>query len=182
MSQLHKWIPMGMLSNASGVTLSMHVQLLSEWVLHWLKAVFIIFPKSRNTFQYPLSNRVCKRLSKRISRVEHCVYHRSLASTSREEGLVTAQLHCAVWSVDTCLYVGRSVGDIKAFQNNFAFISYLQKRVSGWNAYQIALFPAFQKGVSNPLGPNQNSFAFIICKNHPESRLETLILHQKSDD
>ena len=28
----------------------------------------------------------------------------------------------------------------------------------------------------------QNSFAFIICKNHPESRLETLILHQKSDD
>ena len=32
-------------------------------------AVFIIFPKSRNTFQYPLSKRVCKRLSKRLSRV-----------------------------------------------------------------------------------------------------------------
>ena len=30
-------------------------------------AVFIIFPKSRNTFQYPLSKRVCKRLSKRLS-------------------------------------------------------------------------------------------------------------------
>ena len=32
-------------------------------------AVFIIFPKSRNTFQYPLSKRVCKRLMKRLSRV-----------------------------------------------------------------------------------------------------------------
>ena len=32
------------------------------------------------------------------------------------------------------------------------------------------------------LTPNQNSFAFIICKNHRESRLETLILRQKCDD
>ena len=32
-------------------------------------AAFITFPKSRNTFQYPLSTRVCKRLSKRLSRV-----------------------------------------------------------------------------------------------------------------
>ena len=32
------------------------------------------------------------------------------------------------------------------------------------------------------LTPNQNSFAFIICKNHPESRLETLILRQTCDD
>ena len=29
---------------------------------------------------------------------------------------------------------------------------------------------------------NQNSFAFIICKNHPESHLEILILRQKCDD
>ena len=36
------------------------------------------------------------------------------------------------------------------------------------------------KGVSNPY--NQNSFAFIICKNYPESRLETFILRQKCDD
>ena len=34
-------------------------------VVSW--AVFIIFPKSRNTFQYPLSKRVCKCLSKRLS-------------------------------------------------------------------------------------------------------------------
>ena len=32
------------------------------------------------------------------------------------------------------------------------------------------------------LTPNQNSFALIICKDHPESRLETSILRQKSDD
>ena len=30
--------------------------------------------------------------------------------------------------------------------------------------------------------PNQNSFAFIICKNHTESCLETLILRQKCDN
>ena len=43
-----------------------------------------------------------------------------IASTSREEGLVTAQLHCAVWPIEHT--PSRSVGDIKAFQNNFAFI------------------------------------------------------------
>ena len=50
----------------------------------------------------------------------------SIASTSREEGLVTAQLHCAVWPVEhrSCrAHASRSVGDIKAFQNNFAFIT-----------------------------------------------------------
>ena len=46
-----------------------------------------------------------------------CVYHRTIASTSREEGLVTAQLHCAVDP-----YTPLSVGDINAFQNNFTFI------------------------------------------------------------
>ena len=42
-------------------------------------------------------------------------------------------------------------------------------------------FRRFKKGVSNPLIKTE-LFAFIICKNHPESRLETLILRQKSDD
>ena len=32
-------------------------------------AVFIIFPKLENTFQYPLSKRVCKRLQKHLSQV-----------------------------------------------------------------------------------------------------------------
>ena len=30
-------------------------------------AVFVIFPKSRNVFQYPLSKRVCKRLSQVVA-------------------------------------------------------------------------------------------------------------------
>ena len=63
---------------------------------------------------------------------------------------------------------------INAFQNNFALWS-LQKRVSGSNAYKIAPFSAFQKGVLTPPPPPiQNSFAFIICK--------FLILRQKGDD
>ena len=56
----------------------------------------ITFPKSRNTFQYPLSKRVFKRLSE-TPFSSCCVYHRTIASTSREECLVTAQLHCAQW-------------------------------------------------------------------------------------
>ena len=48
-----------------------------------------------------------------------CVYHRTIASTSREEGLVTAQLHCAV---DPYTSLRWSVGNINAFQNNCAFI------------------------------------------------------------
>ena len=52
----------------------------------------------------------------------------SIASTSREEGLVTAHLHCAVWPVEYRDHTPlrrsvATVGDnIKAFQNNFAFI------------------------------------------------------------
>ena len=50
-------------------------------------AVFIIFPKSRNTFQYPLSKRVCKRLSKRLSRVVAFIielYYRELRVVERK--------------------------------------------------------------------------------------------------
>ena len=79
----------------------------------------------------------------------------SIVSTSREAGLVTAQLHCAVWPIEqrSCTCIGhtplrRSVGDIKAFQNNFAFIISAE---TCSNAYQIAHFSAFQKGVSDPL-------------------------------
>ena len=62
----------------------------------WTKAVFIIFPKNRNTFQYPLSKRVYANAFLGLLRLSS----NSLASTSREEGLVTAQLHCAVWPVE----------------------------------------------------------------------------------
>ena len=65
-------------------------------------AVFIIFPKSRNTFQYPLSKHICK-VANAFRNAFLELLHLSLnsmASTSREEGLVTAQLHCAVWPVE----------------------------------------------------------------------------------
>ena len=45
----------------------------------------------------------------------------------------------------------RNTMHLKAFQNSFVFITSIQKRVSGSNAYQIALFSAFEKGISNPL-------------------------------
>ena len=75
----------------------------------------------------------------------------------------------------------RSVGDIKAFQNNFAFIistetGFWLKRISDHTFFGVS-----DQGIFNPL--IINSFAFyIICKNHPEGHFETLILHQKSDD
>ena len=78
--------------------------------------------------------------------------------------------------------LGLSAGDMKAFKNDFAFII-CTKTFVAQTRIRSHYFSAFQKGVSNPLGlSTQNSFAFIICKNHPQSRLETLILHKKSDD
>ena len=66
----------------------------------------------------------------------------------------------------------RNTMHLKAFQNSFAFITS--------NAYQIALFSAFEKGISNPLIKKQ------LCVYHlqktPESCLETLILHEKCGD
>ena len=114
-------------------------------------AVFIIFPKSRNTFQYPLSKRVCKRLSRVVafiielyreyeSRGSHCAA--ALRSFTRGAELQRSRRAHAL---------RRSVGDIKAFPKTTLRLSSLQKHVSGSNAYQIALFLAFQKGVSNPL-------------------------------
>ena len=101
-----------------------------------------------------------------------CVYHRTLSRVRVERKALSLRSCIAQfdpWSRE----LGRA-------PLHTLRLSSLQKRVSGSNAYQIALFSAFQKGVSNPL--IKNSFAFIICKNHPESRLETLILRQKSDD
>ena len=58
-------------------------------------------------------------------------------------------------------------------------LSPLQKRVSGSNAYQIALFSAFQKGVSNPI---IKTALRLLSAKITLSRLETLILHHKSGD
>ena len=72
------------------------------------------------TFQYPLSKRVCKRLPKRVCRIV-AFYHRTL---SRALSLRSCIAQFDPWSRD---HVGRaplrrSVGDINAFQNDFACI------------------------------------------------------------
>ena len=80
---------------------------------------FIIFPKSRNTFQYPLSKRIYANAFRNFFLELLRLSSNSIASTSREEGLVTAQLHCAVWPIEQRSIghtpLRRSVGDIKAF-------------------------------------------------------------------
>ena len=63
------------------------------------KAVFIIFPTSRNTFRYPLSKRVANAVRNAFLELLRLSLN-PIANTSREEGLVTAQLHCAVWPVE----------------------------------------------------------------------------------
>ena len=50
------------------------------------------------------------------------------------------------------------------------------------NTFQYPLSKRVKTKARRFKPPNQNSFAFIICKNQPESRLETLILRQKCDD
>ena len=143
------------------------------------ETVFIIFPKSTNTFQYPLSKRVYKRLSKHLSRVCY-IYHRTLSRVRVErKALSLRSLHCAVWPCIMLGTRGRRYKGVQSFKTTLRLSSlqkrcFWVKRVSDHNFF----------GVSERrfLPPNQNSFAFIICKNHPESRLETLILHQKCDD
>ena len=78
----------------------------------------------------------------------------------------------------TPIYIYMSVGDTKAFQNNFAFIISIEtclwlKRVS------VRTFWRFIKAFPTP---NQNNFAFIFCKHYAYNRLKTLILLQKKDD
>ena len=140
-------------------------------------AVFIIFPKFRNTFQYPLSKRLCKCLPKHVSRVVAFIIelYREYESRGRPCHCAAAFAQFDPWSRD---HVGRapscrSVGDIKVFQNDFAFI------ISTETCFWL-------KGVSDRTffrrssPPNQNSFAFIICKNHPESRFGNLNFYARS--
>ena len=109
-------------------------------------AVYIIFPKGRNTFQYPISKRVYKRLSRRVVAFIIELY---IAS---EEGLVTAW-SAALRSLTRRAEItpSRSVGDIKSFQNSFAFIISKETCFSLKRVSDRTFFSAFQKGVSNPL-------------------------------
>ena len=110
-------------------------------------AAFIIFPKLETRFNTHYQNAYANAFRNEYLELLRLSLN-SIASTSREEGLVTAQLHCAVSPVEqrSC----GSVGDIKTFQNDFAFITptetrFWLKRVSD------RIFLAFQKGISNPL-------------------------------
>ena len=130
----------------------------------------------RNTFQYPLSKRVYMQTPSEMRFSSCCVYHWTLSRVRVERKALSLRSCIAQfypWSRD---HVGRaplrrSVGDINTFQNE----SCVSK------AFQITLFLVFQRGISNPLIKTALRFN-IICKNHPESRLETLILRQKCDD
>ena len=112
-----------------------------------------------------------------------CIYHQTLSRVRVERKALSLCSCIAQFDPQSRDHVGhtpsRSVGDIEAFQNTFAFIistetCFWLKRVSDRTFFSVSE-RHFQP-------PNQNSFAFIICKNHPESRLETLILCQESDD
>ena len=97
----------------------------------------------RNSFQYPQSNRDSKRVSKRLSRVVAFIIDLSVSRVTRK-----TRKHCGAALRNFI----RNTMHLNAFQNSFAFINLsLQKRVSGSNAFQIAFFSAFEKGVSNPI-------------------------------
>ena len=110
--------------------------------------MFIIFPKSRNTFRlWPYQNA--------YENVFRNVYHRTLCRVEVERKALSRRSCCIAQLDPWSRYhegrapLRRSVGDVHAFQKRVYYS--LQKRVSGSNALQIALFSAFQKGVSNPV-------------------------------
>ena len=108
-----------------------------------------------------------------------CVYHRTLSRVRVERKALSLRSCIAQFDPWSCRdHVGRaplrrSVRDINTFQNDCVIIStetcFWLKHVSNHT-----FFWRFSP-------PNQNSFAFI-CKNHPESCVETLILRQMCDD
>ena len=126
----------------------------------------------RNSFQYPQSKRYSKRVSKRLSRVVAFIVDLSVSrvQVARKALLLRsciAQFHPKHNSLKG---VSKQLGVYHLYRNVFL----AQRRIKS------PFFPRFRKAFLTPY--NQNSFAFIICKYHPESCLETLILHQKSGD
>ena len=97
----------------------------------------------RNSFQYPQSNRDSKRVSKHLSRVVAFIIDFSVSRVR-----VTRK----ALSLRSCIAQFHPKHNaVKGSFKRALRLSPLQKRVSGSNAYQIALFSAFQKGVSNPI-------------------------------
>ena len=99
----------------------------------------------RNSFQYPQSNRDSKRVSKRLSRVVAFIIDFSVSRVRVTRKALSLQSSC-IAQFHPKHNAFKGVSKLTALR-----LSPLQKRVSGSNAYQIALFSAFQKGVSNPI-------------------------------
>ena len=122
------------------------------WVYHLYRNVFLAQTRIRshlgciflfrNSFQYPLSNRHSKRVSKRLSRVVAFIIDLSVSRV---------WLARNVLSLRSCItQFIRNTMHLKAFQNSFAFITSTEacfwlKRVSD------RPFSEFQKGVSSPI-------------------------------
>ena len=90
------------------------------------KAVFIIFPKLETRFNTHYQNMYANAFWNVFLELLHLSLN-TIVSTSREEGLVTLRSCIAQFDPQSRDHVGhkplrRSVRDIKAFQNNFAFI------------------------------------------------------------
>ena len=135
----------------------------------WSLAVFIIFPKSRNTFQYPLSKRVCKRLPKRLSRVVAFIIelYREYESRGRPCHCAAALRMFYPWSRD---HVGhphlrRSVGDIKGVSKQLCVYHLYRNVFLAQTRIRSHFFRRFIKGVSNPLIKTALRLSFV--KNLP---------------
>ena len=105
------------------------------------------------------------------SRGRHCHCAAELRSLTRRADIIKLYRHTPL---------RRSVGDIKGVSKLLCVYHLYRNVFLAQTRIRLHFFWRFRKVF---VTPNQNSFAFnIICKNHPESRLETLILRQKSDD
>ena len=72
----------------------------------------------------------------------------------------------------------RNTMHLKAFQNSFAFITSIYRNVIlAQTRIRSPFFPRFRKAFLTP--QSKQLCVYHLKKNHPESRLETLILHQK---
>ena len=98
----------------------------------------------RNSFQYPQSKHYSKRVSKRPFS-SCCVYHRSLSIASTS--LYGRLCHCGAALRNFI----RNTMHFKAFQNRLCVYHLYRNVFLAQTRIRSPFFPAFQKGVSNPL-------------------------------
>ena len=104
-----------------------------------------------------------------------CVYHRTLSRVRVERKALS--LRSCIAQFDPCR-AGHTPLRRSAFQNIFAFIISIAS-----NAYiRSHFFQRFRKVFLPPPPPWSKQLCVYHLQNHPESRLDILILRQKSDD